>query len=124
MSNSDIIETLDGKLIKKDTLLLYLPDKEITSNYSKITLPRGYGGMFILKNTTLYGYGSSHDLDTFGLQNEDNHNFNEIIKIKDNIKQVFLSNDFNGSTSFIVTTNGKLFTSGYNTGGEFKEINY
>lgn len=124
MSNSVVIETLDGKLIEKDTALLYSPDKEITSNYRKITLPRGYGGMLILKNKTLYGYGSSYDLDKFGLQNKDKYNFNEIIKIKDNIKQVFLSTDFNGSTSFIITTDGKLFTSGYNTGGEFKEINY
>lgn len=125
MSNSTIIETLDGKIIEKDTSLLFEEDKEITNNYSKLILPGGFGGMMILKDKTLYGYGSKSDLDKFGLlQSTENYDYNGIIKLKDNVKKVFLSTDFNGAVSFIVTTDGKLYVSGHLTGGEFKEIIY
>lgn len=116
MMSGPIVKTKDKKLVSLDTVLYSAEAAEIIDDVDDVIVPIGYGGIFILKDNLLYGYGENDATGKFGI-GEDIKILNSPIKINDNIKRVFISKDYSGSTVFLVKNDGTLYGAGDNYRG-------
>ena len=116
LTDSIIVEKTDGSLVKISTNTSDIKEEKIIDSFKEIAVPKTYGGILIVsKNNELYGYGKN-DLDKFGL-NTSNQTYDKIVKIRDNVKRIFMGKTYGGYASFIVTTDGKLYGAGSNEKG-------
>ena len=140
MSDSVIVGTNDGKVVKIETGTYRDKITQIADDYKYIICGdnRINSDIYIIKNdNTLYGYGITAFTNAareFGIGDEDVES-NTLIEIKENVKKMFTTNLSHTTQNYVVTNDGKLYGAGNNKEGAlgipgkeevmtWEEINY
>lgn len=117
----DVYPMLDYALIKKKDNSLYTfygvenaKNKKIMDNVKDVVQPVGYGGAFILNDKNeLYAIGPNGNYQ-FGI-GKDTKNAKEPLKVNDNVKKIFMGEEYSGARVLIVKNDGSLYAAGYNS---------